>query len=95
MKSVFADTFYFIAQLNPADEAHAKARAFTDSFEGRLVTTEWVLVEVGDAFSRHLNRARFVDFYQLLPRMSDLTIVSVELADGFEFFRIAWIKNGH
>ena len=86
MRSVFADTFYFIAQLNPADEAHAKARAFTDEYEGRLVTTEWVLVEVGDAFSRGPNRTRFVDFFQLLPRMSDLSIVSVDLADGFELF---------
>jgi hypothetical protein len=29
MSTVFADSFYFIAQLNPADEAHGKATAFT------------------------------------------------------------------
>ncbi len=52
MRTVFAASFYFIAQLNPTDEAHKKAAAFTSSFEGKLVTTELVLVEVGDAFSR-------------------------------------------
>lgn len=86
MRTVFADTFYFIAQFNPADEAHVRAKAFTDSFDGQLITTEWVLVEVGDAFSRLPNRIRFVNFYQLLQRTSGIAIVPVELAGGFQLF---------
>jgi hypothetical protein len=35
MSAVFADSFYFIAQLNPVDEAHKKATAFTASFGAR------------------------------------------------------------
>jgi hypothetical protein len=58
MRIVFTDSFYFIAQLNATDEAHVKATAFTSAFEGKLLTTDWVLVEVGDAFSRPPNRAR-------------------------------------
>ena len=48
MTALFADTFYFIALLSPADEAHAKAVAFTRQFTGRLLTTAWVLTEVAD-----------------------------------------------
>ncbi len=86
MRTVFADSFYFIAQLNPADETHEKAAAFTASFEGKLVTTELVLVEVGDAFSRPPNRDRFVRLYQQLARMPDISIVPSKLQEGVELF---------
>lgn len=43
MKTVFADTFYFLALLNASDHAHGRADAFTSSFTGRLLTTGWVL----------------------------------------------------
>ena len=33
MKTVFADTFFFIAQFNPHDRAHAMTLAFTDSYQ--------------------------------------------------------------
>jgi uncharacterized protein len=86
MRTVFADIFYFFAQLNPEDEAHGKSTAFTASIEGKLVTSDWVLVEVGDAFSRPPNRERFVRFYRQLPGMPDITIVPAKLAEGFELF---------
>jgi predicted nucleic acid-binding protein len=51
MRAVFADTFYFLALLNPTDQAHAKAIAFTRSFRDRLVTTDWVITELADALA--------------------------------------------
>jgi uncharacterized protein len=51
MTEVFADAFYYIALLNPADRYHAAAVQATHSLKGRLVTTQWVLMEVGDALS--------------------------------------------
>ena len=86
MRTVFADSFFFMAQLNADDEVHVQATAFTASFEGKLITTEWVLAEVGDAFSRPPNRERFVRFYEQLASMPDIAIVSVSLAEGFELF---------
>jgi predicted nucleic acid-binding protein len=50
--TVFADTFAMIAWLNPRDNAHAVMAAYLDGFTGRLVTTEWVLMELADALSR-------------------------------------------
>lgn len=39
MNTLFADTFYYIALLNPADNAHAHAVEFTRGFAGQIVTT--------------------------------------------------------
>lgn len=47
--NTFADTFALIAWLNPRDSAHARVVSYLDGFRGRLVTTEWVLMEVADA----------------------------------------------
>ena len=52
MSSVFADTFYFLALLNQRDSAHQKAITASQSPELLLVTTEFVLLELGDALSK-------------------------------------------
>jgi predicted nucleic acid-binding protein len=52
MTAVFADTFYFIALLNPTDAAHARAKAYTATFGERMVTTDWVLTELADALAK-------------------------------------------
>ena len=43
MSAVFADTFYFLAFLNPQDEHHERVRQFSRQFRRRMVTTSWVL----------------------------------------------------
>jgi len=45
----FADSFYFIAVLNPADQFHEDAVRFTQANKKPVITTTWVLVEVADA----------------------------------------------
>ena len=49
--TTFADTFALIAWLNPRDAAHAVVTGYLDGFTGRLLTTEWVLLELADALS--------------------------------------------
>src|SRR5438034_10273731 len=67
MNAWFADTFYFLALRNSKDAAHAAALALTLQFpERQLVTTAWVLTEVGDALAAPANRAGFVDLLRLL-----------------------------
>lgn len=57
---IFADAFYWLALANPLDGAHARAINFSNSYSGRLLTTEWVLAETCDGLSslrvRHLVR---------------------------------------
>jgi hypothetical protein len=48
---VFGDTVHFIALLSTGDRWHARAVAIGRQHLGPLVTTEWILTEVGDAFS--------------------------------------------
>lgn len=60
--TVFADTYALLAWLNPRDQSHARVAAYLDGFTGRLVTTEWVLMEVADALSSPEARMRAVEF---------------------------------
>ncbi|MEX2169373.1 MAG: PIN domain-containing protein [Pirellulales bacterium] len=62
MTQTFADSFYLLALFNPRDSAHQRAVAASQSLEGVLVTTEWVLTEVADALSNPINRNACVDF---------------------------------
>ena len=51
MRTVFADTFYFLALLNERDPAHAPTADTSRGFKGIIVTTAWVLTVVADAMS--------------------------------------------
>jgi len=58
MTLVFADTFYFIALVSPADRAHPRAAEYA-ALVDRVVTTEWVLLELADGLSDTDNRPLF------------------------------------
>jgi len=76
VNSVFADAAYFIALLNPADNFHARAMELARRPPGPLVTTYWVLAEVGDGFSQPGNRAKFARLLELLASTPDIEILS-------------------
>lgn len=46
------------------------------SYAGRIVTTEWVLTELGNYLSGHANRALFVPFVRDLPTDPRVEIVT-------------------
>ena len=52
MKSVFADTFYFLTLLNERDAAHKQAVVVSRTPGLTLVTTELVLIELADALCK-------------------------------------------
>jgi predicted nucleic acid-binding protein len=90
MKETFADTFYFLALLNPRDQAHTKAQEIGQGLEGRLVTSEYVLIEVGDAMSRPQDRGRFLTLVETLAGDSDVEVVTSDselLSQGIDFYR--------
>jgi uncharacterized protein len=68
MRPVFADTFFFLAIINPRDAAHGKTIALANSNASPLVTTTWILTEVGDGLAptpdRHLFQAILADLRQ-------------------------------
>ena len=75
MSAVFADTWFFLALLNRADPGHARATRLSRDDHRHRVTTDWVLVEVGDALARTGNRDVFAGFYDWIRNHSGTTIV--------------------
>ena len=75
MKMVFAETFYFLALVNEKDPAHARAAGFLRAYRGRLVTTGWILTEVGDGLAHPRNRPSFVLLEQTLRNEPNVTIL--------------------
>ncbi len=66
MKTIFGDTYYFLAVGNQRDEGHERAAQFAAGYTGRIVTTEWVLTEVADALASPSQRLRFLDLMKLI-----------------------------
>ena len=78
MRSVFADTFYFLALLDSREERHKEALEASRDQELRLVTTEWVLAEFGDAYCHPEDRKDFVVLYRSLLNHARIRIVPAE-----------------
>ena len=79
MKRVFADTFYFFALLSDKDESHAKAVAWSEAYRGRLVTTEWVLIELADGLASSQQRNLFPKVRRDLLTDPQYSVVSLDL----------------
>jgi WD40 repeat protein len=62
VNEIFADSFFFIALLNPSDQHHAAVVAASSGLSAPLVTTEPVLIELADALSAPANRLRVAAF---------------------------------
>jgi predicted nucleic acid-binding protein len=59
MSAVLADTSFFVAYLNPREDCHALAVEWMTGSSDRIVTTEWVLAEVGNFLAAGPNRRLF------------------------------------
>ncbi len=87
--TAFADTFALIAWLNPRDSAHAIVAAYLEGFTGRLLTTEWVLMELADALSAPQARSTAVAFLQAVradPMFEVVGYVPTVYQAGFDLF---------
>jgi len=83
MKTVFADTSYYIALTNPNDEYAAAACECTRELGGELVTTAWVLTEVANHLRQAPNRPLLLSLVADLRSDRRVTIVppTLELFD--------------
>lgn len=90
MKAVFADTSYFLALVNPGDRDYQRANALTQQKPGQLVTTDWILVELGNALCRTEARRHFLILLAFLRGRVENVIIQASqdlLDDGIELFR--------
>ena len=77
MNTVFADSYLWLAVVNTRDAGHARALQFLEGFDGRMVTTEAVLLEVADALAvSPAGRAEFATLEADLRADASVEIVS-------------------
>lgn len=84
MTPVFADTSYFAALLHERDQNHQRAKRISAELEANVITTEYVIVELGSLARRRPTRQRLAGFIQFL-RSSERTVIvpaSTELLEG-------------
>lgn len=89
MTAVFADSFYFLALINPRDAAHGRVLDFSERQEIPVLTTAWVLTEVADALSRPPGRQAAVALVQDLEADPLFTILPPDpilFRQGFDLY---------
>ncbi len=75
MRTVFADSYFFLALLNVRDEAHARAVEACRRTDQVIITTGWVITEVADGLARVLNRSTIIEFLQALKNDPEVEII--------------------
>ena len=75
---IFAGTAFFIALLSPADEWHDAAVRHSRQARERLLTTVWILVELGEGVADTANRAWFPEFVADLAANPQFEIVPAD-----------------
>lgn len=74
---LFVDTGYIIALINENDRYHRQALALSEKYDGhRLVTTDAVLLEVGNALSRfaRAQASRIIRHFQNADEVTLITL---------------------
>ena len=86
-KLFFADTSFYIASTNPRDALYEVALCASDACDGQFLTTEYVLVELGNYFCSS-NRALFLELVEIMERDPDTDIVPASSALRNEGIRL-------
>lgn len=90
---VFLDTAYAIALASPKDRYHARAIELADHLEStgtRMITTQAVILEIGNALSKKSHRAAAVQLLESLnsdQQVDTTSITEVLYKRGFGLFR--------
>jgi predicted nucleic acid-binding protein len=90
MTTWFADTAYYLALINPADDAHATPNAHTEHFAGKIVTTTSVLNEIGNHLSHPSNRPLFGQIVDRVASDPDIRLIYVDrplFDDAIDLYR--------
>lgn len=77
-KPLFIDTSYILALVNTRDEFHLQAKNVADQVNDKLITTEAVLTEVGNALAKPQWREIAVETLEDMRSDDDVEILSVD-----------------
>jgi len=89
MNSVFADTSFFVAFLAPRDQFHAKALHWMSVLPARVLTTDWVLVELANYVAKtgiRLRAASFIRTIQADIRFDVVPSSAAAIEAGLAFY---------
>jgi uncharacterized protein len=78
MNALLADTSFFVAYLNPRDEHHAMAFQWMTGSLERIVTSEWVLAELGNYLAQGPNRRLLGSLVRVLSAEERVEIVPAD-----------------
>lgn len=90
MTTLFADTSFYVALLNVRDVHHQRALEFLRAPTGSVVTTEFVILEVGNFMRRLTDRPYFLALLKDIEQDENSSVVTSStelLAKGVELFR--------
>lgn len=80
MNELFLDTSFSIGLVSPRDQIHEKAIIWSEKIEASkipIVTTQAVLLEIGNALSKSVFRQVGIGLLENLANDSDTTIISL------------------
>jgi uncharacterized protein len=78
MTALFADSYFYLALLNPND-AHSSAVTLARSHAGQTITTSWIVTEVFDALCRQAHRQAAVSLWKSLQRDGNSIVIPPSL----------------
>jgi len=78
MKAVFVDTAFYIALVNPRDSLHVAATELSQQARGEFLTTEYVLIEVGNWLSRTADKPFFLQLASALETDPRTTVIPAD-----------------
>src|SRR5947209_4787432 len=89
MNSVFADTSFFVAFLSRKDCFHSQARQLMTALQSRMVTTDWIIVEIANFMAKTPLRSSAADLVRRLqanPRMDIVPASAAAIEEGLKLY---------
>lgn len=89
MNRVFSDTSFYIALVHPQDQNHLSSVEFDKSFNGQYITSEFVLIELGNWLADPRNRSVYLEICRVLRsdiRTTILPATSEWVARGMSLY---------
>ncbi len=88
---IFLDTAYAIAVITPSDDFHVQAVSLAYKLKAagtRLITTQAILLEIGNAFSKHRYRQNTIDLLDSLEADPNIKIIQISKSLYLQAFQL-------
>ena len=90
MNRIFIDTSFVVALVNEKDQHHARASELSETFDGQpLITTDAVLLEVGNALARSFKKqaAEIIADFLTSEEVEVVNLDATLFQKAFELYR--------